>query len=69
MPEHLREVEVKADPKRPYKTYAGILFAMIGSLLTNEVISSNPWAVAFGGACLAGIAVYITGNPTVIKNK
>lgn len=65
----MRKVKVKADPKRPYKMYAAIVFAMIGSLLTNELVSSNPWAVAVGGSALAGLAVYIKRNPTTIEDE
>jgi hypothetical protein len=64
----MRKVKVVADKKRPYKMYAAIAFAFIGSLITNEVISSQPWAVALGGSLLAGIAVYIKSNPTVLED-
>lgn len=64
----MRKVKIVADSKRPYKMYAALAFAFIGSLITNEIISNNKWVVAIGGAVLAALAVYIKSNPTIAKD-
>jgi len=57
-----------ADPKRPYKTYAAMLSAFISSLLLSGV-EMPMWLKAVLGGIVAGLAVYLTGNPLKFKQN
>lgn len=57
---------LEADPKRPYKMYASMAAAFIGSLLFTE-IGLPVWAKAILTALLAAITVYTVPNPLRVK--
>jgi hypothetical protein len=54
----------KADPKRPYKTYAAIVSAFLTSLLVTNATELGTVGVGLVTAAVAAIAVYLTPNPT-----
>lgn len=56
---------MEADPRRPWKLYACMASATLGSLLATNALHGI-W-VHIVTAIIAGIAVYITPNPT--RNK
>lgn len=62
-------VEAKADAKRPYKMYAAIASAFIMSYLSTSIGTLPGWAVGLLTATVAGLAVYITGNPINVKKS
>ena len=63
------QVEAKADPKKPYKMYAAIIAAFLTSFLTTSADTLPAWAVGLITAVVAGIGVYITGNPINVKKS
>lgn len=58
-------VNVKADPTRPYKTYAAIVSAFLSSFLLTSATDLPSWAVGLLTAAVAAISVYVTANPVV----
>jgi hypothetical protein len=56
----------KADPKRPYKMYAGMVSAFFTSMLMSNILP--PVGTAIACALVAALAVFITPNPTVLKH-
>lgn len=62
-------VEAKADAKRPYKMYAAIASAFLTSFVATNAADLPSWAVGLITATVAGIAVYLTGNPIQVKKS
>lgn len=68
-PEHNRESLndfVTADPKRPYKLYASMASAFIGSLLLGD-LGLPKIVVALMIAVVAALSVYVVPNPIIRK--
>ena len=59
---------VEADKSKPYKTYAAMASAFISSLLLSGV-PMPLWVKAILGGIVAGLAVYLTGNPMRFKKS
>ena len=55
--------DAKADPKRPYKTYAAIVSAFLTSLLATNATELGAVGVGLVTALVAAIAVYLVPNP------
>lgn len=61
-------VVAKADPERPYKTYAGMIAAFITSFLASG-LDLPPIVKALGVAFLAALAIYCTPNPITVRSR
>jgi hypothetical protein len=55
----------KADPTKPYKTYAAIVSAFLSAFIASNSSDLPSWAVGLIAAAVAAIAVYLTPNPQV----
>lgn len=56
---------VKADPAKPYKTYAAIVSAFLASFVSTNATDLPSWAVGLITAAIAAIAVFLVPNPVV----
>lgn len=59
---------VESDKLRPYKMYAAMVSAFISSLLLSGV-EMPTWLKAVLGGIVAGLAVFLTGNPLQFKKS
>jgi hypothetical protein len=57
------------DPKKPYKMYAGIASAFLTSIVTDATLDLPRWVAAIISAAVAGLAIYMTPNPTVSETQ
>ena len=60
---------VKDNPNKPYKAYAGIVAAVLSSLLAQYADAIPPVGKLIISALIAGIAVYVTPNPKMLEDN